>query len=163
MWSTIIEGEGPEQSLSHRFAVSGEPGKRGGGLEERGVEEEKRGGGGDPSIRSPLGNYRLSRRPKSQRLNKEMKRNLRKMDEPPGKHPLFIPLVLQMITNALSPSRSLSALKHTHTHTQKLVMHTHVHTKRPFTRKETDVRKKKKKKKPHPFERPRQRADRISA
>lgn len=45
MWSTIIEGEGPEQSLSHRFAVSGEPGKRGGGLEERGVEEEKRGGG----------------------------------------------------------------------------------------------------------------------
>lgn len=32
-----------------------------------------------------------------------MKRNLRKMDEPPGKHPLFIPLVLQMITNALSP------------------------------------------------------------
>lgn len=33
-----------------------------------------------------------------------MKRNLRKMDEPPGKHPLFIPLVLQMITNALSPS-----------------------------------------------------------
>ena len=45
MWSTIIEGEGPEQSLSHRFAVNGEPGKRGGGLEERGVEEEKRGGG----------------------------------------------------------------------------------------------------------------------
>lgn len=37
------------------------------------------------------------------RLNKEMKRNLRKMDEPPGKHPPFIPLVLQMITNALSP------------------------------------------------------------
>lgn len=71
------------------------PGKRG-----------RRGGGGgrrrgDPSIWSPLGNYRLSRRPKSQRLNKEMKRNLRKMDEPPGKHPLFIPLVLQMITNAL--------------------------------------------------------------
>lgn len=36
-----------------------------------------------------------------------MKRNLRKMDEPPGKHPLFIPVVLQMITNALSPSLSL--------------------------------------------------------
>uniref|UniRef100_A0A3Q2Z9Q2 Gastrulation brain homeobox 1 n=3 Tax=Percomorphaceae TaxID=1489872 RepID=A0A3Q2Z9Q2_HIPCM len=33
---------------------------------------------------SPLGNDRLSGRPKSQRLNKEMKRNLRKMDEPPG-------------------------------------------------------------------------------
>ena len=122
MWSTIIEGEGPEQSLSHRFAVNGEPGKRGGGLEERGVEEEEEEGwrGGDPSIWSPLGNYRLSRRPKSQRLNKEMKRNLRKMDEPPGKHPLFIPLVLQMITNALSPSPSLSlslslsALTHTH-------------------------------------------------
>lgn len=35
------------------------------------------------------------------------------MDEPPGKHPLFILLVLQMITNALSPSLS----SHTHTHT----------------------------------------------
>ena len=52
-----------------------------------------------------------------------MKRNLRKMDEPPGKHPLFIPLVLQMITNALSPSPplslslSLSLRSHTHTHT----------------------------------------------
>ena len=132
MWSTIIEGEGPEQSLSHRFAVNGEPGKRGGGLEERGVEEEEEEEegwrGGDPSIWSPLGNYRLSRRPKSQRLNKEMKRNLRKMDEPPGKHPLFIPLVLQMITNALSPSPSLSLSlslslrSHTHTHT-----HTHTH------------------------------------
>lgn len=40
-----------------------------------------------------------------------MKRNLRKMDEPPGKHPLFILLVLQMITNALSPS--LSSRAHT--------------------------------------------------
>lgn len=44
------------------------------------------------------------------RLNKEMKRNLRKMDEPPGKHLLFFSLVLQMITNALSLSLSLSLL-----------------------------------------------------
>ena len=74
---------------------------------KRGKREEEE--GRPVYLVSPLGNYRLSRRPKSQRLNKEMKRNLRKMDEPPGKHPLFIPLVLQMITNALPLSLSLSA------------------------------------------------------
>ena len=73
---------------------------------KRGKREEEE--GRPVYLVSPLGNYRLSRRPKSQRLNKEMKRNLRKMDEPPGKHPLFIPLVLQMITNALPLSLSLS-------------------------------------------------------
>lgn len=46
-------------------------------------------GGCGSAICYRLGNYRLSRRPKSQRLNKEMKRNLRKMDESPGKHPPF--------------------------------------------------------------------------
>lgn len=76
------------------------------------------GWGCDPSIWSPLGNYRLSRRPKSRRLNKEMKRNLRKMDEPPGKHPLFIPLVLPMITNALSSYLSLSLFLSARTHTR---------------------------------------------
>lgn len=70
----------------------------------------ERGGGG--SIWSPLGNYRLSRRPKSQRLNKEMKRNLKKMDEPPGKHPLFIRLVSQMITNDAHSRLCLSEGSH---------------------------------------------------
>lgn len=93
MWSTIIEGEGLEQSLTPFSQSMVKPGEGGGGdLKKEKVEGEE-GYGCDSSIWSPLGNYRLSRRPKSQRLNKEMKRNLRKMDEPPGKHPPFSPLL----------------------------------------------------------------------
>lgn len=87
-------------TVSHTVSQSMvKPGKRGGGLR----------GGGGVRLFGLHWETTASQDGQKVRLNKEMKRNLRKMDEPPGKHPLFIPLVLQMITNALSPPFSLRA------------------------------------------------------